>query len=664
MSGKRHFSFLTILLSICVFFPSSHEAKLPELTPKNTTEKIQEIMKAHATYKKATPELIKRILQNYINELDPTKTYFIESDIHQWLEPSDEMLEKVLTEYNKSNFETFEKIHESMIKTIFRRRELEKKIHLDQLPKHVKAEEFKDMEWTTSEDDLLTRLIRIKALQSETATKLNEETKEKSLQRIDKRKAKYEEEVLITDPIQKERFILTHILKATASALDAHTAYFTPDEATQFMINVQQRLFGIGAQLRDDLNGFSVVKIVEGGPAFLSKEIKVKDRIIAVNGEPVVGMDIVDAVDLIRGEENTSVVLTIIRESGEGQDKKEEKLDIPLKRAEVVLKESRYESSFVSYGDGIIGYIRLFSFYQDPESSSATDLSKELEKIKSEHNLKGLIFDLRYNSGGILSQAVSVTGLFITKGVVVSIKDDNGHVQHLRDLDGKTIWDGPLIVLINRASASASEIVAQTLQDYGRALIVGDDRSFGKGSFQTFTLNATAKNDAVNPQGEYKVTRGRYYTVSGKTPQLHGVISDIVVPGPLSETDLGESFNKFPLDNDSISPSFDDNLDDIPYLQRDKIRLLYKFDLQPRLHLYEEYLEPLKKNSILRIEKSKSYQEFLKELKKNNDTDIEDDKSELLGQNDLQLYETYDIMKDLLFLKLLNQQKNLKKSGE
>ncbi|HEV8052645.1 MAG TPA: S41 family peptidase [Parachlamydiaceae bacterium] len=649
MSRKSPLILAALLFSFLVV-PFSH-AKLPELTPKNTTEKINEIMKSHATHKKATPVLIKRTLSNFIDELDPTKTYFIESDIHQWLEPSEEFLNKVLQEYNNSSFDTFEQIHDAMITAIKRRHLVEKKIDLEHPPKHVKADEFKDMKWTTSEEDLLTRLSRIKALQSETASKLNEETKEKSLQRIQKRQDKYEEEIENPDPVQKLRYTLVHVLKATSSALDAHTSYFTPEEATQFVINVQQRLFGIGAQLRDDLNGFSVVKIVEGGPAALSKELKVKDRIIAVNGEPVVGMDIIDAVDLIRGEENTPVTLTVIRESGTDDEKKEEKLNIILKRAEVVLKESRYETSFVPYGDGVIGYVRLFSFYQDPGSSSADDISKEITKLKDEHNLKGLVFDLRYNSGGILSQAVSVTGLFITKGVVVSIKDDSGHVQHLRDLDGTTVWDGPLIVLINRASASASEIVAQTLQDYGRALIIGDDRSFGKGSFQTFTLNTTTKNETVNPQGEYKVTRGRYYTVSGKTPQLTGVISDIVVPGPLSESEIGESFGKFPLDNDSIPPSFDDNLDDIPYLQRDKIRLLYKFNLQPRLHIYDAFLEPLKANSALRIENNKGYQEFLKELKKNNDPEVEDDKSEEFGQNDLQLYETYDIMKDLIYFK-------------
>jgi len=299
------------------------------------------------------------------------------------------------------------------------------------------------------------------------------------------------------------------VLKAFANALDTHTEYFTPEEAQQFLIAVQQRLFGIGAALRDDLNGFRIIKIVEGGPADRSGELKINDLVIAINGEPVVGMNINDGVQLIRGEENTPVTLTVVREIPDDHEKKEETLDISLMRGEVLIKESRYEVSYEPYGDGIIAYLRLFSFYQDPEHSSANDLAAEFEKLKKEHKILGVLLDLRNNSGGLLVQAVEVTGLFITKGVVVSIKDENGAVQHLRDVDGSSMWNGPLVVLINRLSASASEIVAETLQDYGRGIVVGDDHSYGKGSFQTFTLTADGKSH-VNPEGEYKVTRGRY----------------------------------------------------------------------------------------------------------------------------------------------------------
>lgn len=634
------------LLAILFVFITLY-AKPADITPKETHQKLDEIMKLHASQKTMNEVVAKRALLNFIDEMDPTKTYFIESDIKEWLEPSDALVQQVIKDYNEDKFAEFERIHAAMLKAIARRQTLEKQINLDDLPKGVKSSEFKDMKWTQNTDELMTRLARVKSLQIESAAKFNDEVKDKSLQRINKRQQKFEEEITNSDPVLRERFILSDVMKAITSSLDTHTNYFTPEEAQQFMISVQQRLFGIGAQLRDDLNGFTITKIVEGGPAYNNKELKVNDRVIAVNGEPVVGMDVVEAVELIRGEEYTPVTLTVIRENEEGGKKEEEKKDITILRGEVVLKETRFETDIEPYGDGVIGYVRLYSFYQDPESSSSDDIQKAIEKLKSEHNVLGLIFDLRYNTGGLLSQAVGVAGQFITKGVVVSIKDETGEVQHLRDLDGKTVFNGPLFVLINRASASASEIVAQTLQDYGRALIVGDDHSFGKGSFQTFTLNTT-KNDHVNPKGEYKVTRGRYYTVSGKTPQLNGVISDITVPGPLSESEIGEKFSKYPLESDKIKENFDDDLSDIPFYQRDKIRALYKFDLQKKVDLYSQYLETLKKNSTYRIEHDKNYQNFLKEIKK---TEVDEESaSEKYGQNDIQLTETYNIMRDLLFL--------------
>lgn len=623
------------------------EGKLPDINSPKVLEKVHEIIKSHASHTELTTDIMKRVILNYIEELDPNKIYFIEADIDPWVNPSPGLLEETLAQYNKGDFSLFFTIHGKMLNAIERRKALDEKVDLENLPENVDPKEFKDMPWVKTEKELLDRLERIKAIQIETSGKLNEELREKSLQRIAKHQTKKEEEISDPNKKHREQFVLSTILKATASALDAHTAYFTPGEATQFMINVQQRLFGIGAQLRDDLNGFTIVKIIEGGPAYESKELKAKDRIVAVDDEPVVGMDILNAVELIRGKEGTPVKLTIIREIGEGEDKKEEKHNITIVRGEVVLKETRYETSYEPYGDGVIAYLRLFSFYQDPENSSSLDLAKEIEKLKADHRIKGIILDLRDNSGGLLSQAVGVTGLFITKGVVVGIKDNTGSIQYLRDLDGKMMWDGPLVVLVNRASASASEIVAQTLQDYGRAVIVGDDHTYGKGSFQTFTLNVGTEG-SVNPEGEYKVTRGRYYTVSGKTPQLTGVLSDIILPGPLSEIDIGEQYAKYPLENDSIKPNFDDDLSDIPFTQRQKINLLYKYDLQKQLDTYVPYMETLKTNSNHRIENNKNYQALLKEIKKENL--LEDESKEQFGQNDLQLTEAYNIMKDLILL--------------
>jgi carboxyl-terminal processing protease len=321
-------------------------------------------------------------------------------------------------------------------------------------------------------------------------------------------------------------------------------------------------------------------------------------------------------------------------------------MEIELIRGEVVLEESRLETQLEPYGDGQIALLRLFSFYQDQKFSSAQDMRKALEQLKKDHKLKGVVIDLRGNAGGLLTQAVAVTGLFISNGIVVSVKDNTGKVQHLRELEGKPVWDGPLMVLVNRASASAAEIVAQTLQDYGRAVVVGDEHTFGKGSFQTFTLDPI-NNPKVNPQGEYKVTRGRYYTVSGKSPQLHGVHSDIVVPGILSRIDIGEEFAKFPLESDAIEPHFEDDLSDLSAFHRIQLGSQYRSHLQPRLSTYAPYLELLKKNSKLRIETNKPYQNFLADLeKKNFDSPLID----FFGQGDLQYQEALNIMKDLVYL--------------
>lgn len=636
------FIFLFMLLLLSAVF----EGKPPQLTPKDVKVKIEEILKAHVSYKSLTTELMQRTLQNMLEELDPTKTYFLQSEIAQWLKPDEEVLQRALSGFKTQDFSLFQEIHSVFLKAIERREAIEAEIASRKLPTDVKSDEFKDLPWAVSEEDLTNRLLRIKALQLDGASKLGDESQGRFLQRLQKRRLNREAEMMGMNQEERNRVVLACVLKAVTSALDSHTNYFTPNEANQFMIQVQQRLFGIGAQLRDDLDGLSVIRIIENSPASQSNKLKINDKIIAVDLEPVIGMEITEAVELIRGEKGTPVRLTILRESGEGENRRNEKLEVELIRNEVVLEETRLEALFEPYGDGVIAHLKLFSFYQDPKSSSASDIRKTIEQIKKDHLLKGVILDLRSNAGGLLTQAVSVTGLFINKGIVVSIKDNTGKVQHLREVDGKPVWEGPLFVLVNRASASAAEIVAQTLQDYGRALVIGDAETFGKGSFQTFTLDPIA-NPKINPQGEYKVTRGRYYTVSGKSPQLIGVASDIIIPGILSELDIGEQFAKFPLENDQIEPHFEDDLSDVSPFHRIQLGPMYKYNLQTQLTTYQPYLEALKSNSRSRIDLNKNYQNFLKELQKKN---YDSEMIELFGQTDLQLVEAFNVMKDLIFL--------------
>lgn len=633
--------YLILWFCVCVC-----EGKPPQLGPRDVTAKVDEILKAHVCHKVLTADLMDRTLQNFLDELDPTKTYLLEGEVSQWTHPSEELLQRALLGFKRHDFSLFKEIHTTFIDSIERRHTIEADIAQRELPRGVKSEEFKEIAWAATEEELATRLLRIKALQLDATEKLGDESQNRFIQRVQKRRLNRESEITGANQEERNKVTLAYVLKAATASLDSHTNYFTPNEANQFMIQVQQRLFGIGAQLRDDLDGLSVIRIIENSPASLNNKIKINDKIIAVDHEPVVGMEISEAVELIRGEKGTPVLLTLLRESGSGEERQEEKLEIELVRNEVVLEETRLETSFEPYGDGVIANLRLFSFYQDPKSSSASDIRKTLEQIKKDHKLKGVVLDLRSNAGGLLTQAVSVTGLFINKGIVVSIKDNTGKLQHLREIEGKPVWEGPLFCLVNRASASAAEIVAQTLQDYGRALVIGDHHTFGKGSFQTFTLDPV-NNPKINPQGEYKVTRGKYYTVSGKSPQLIGVLSDIVVPGLLSQIDIGEEFAKFPLENDQIEPHFDDDLADVSPLHRIQLGPMYRYNLQTQLTTYLPFMDTLKKNSQLRIESNKNYQSFLTEIQKKN---FDSDPIDLFGQSDLQLVESCNIMKDLIFL--------------
>jgi len=635
-----------IALALLCFLSSLQAAKPPQLSSRDTRIKIEEILKAHVSHHELTTELIARAFQNYLEELDPGKTYLLKSETEKWTNPDPELLEETVNAMKRENFSVFEALHEIIYPAIERRNQIEKQVSDASLPSNVQPSDFKDLEWAETEEALFDRVLKIRALQMEAAAKLNQETKTQFMQRLEKRRIGHEEELIASSTKERQRLVLSLVLKSVSGALDSQTTYFTPAEANQFMIQVQQRLFGIGAQLRDDLNGFTIVRLLDGGPAKESNKLHVSDKIIAVDNEPVLGMDIVEAVELIRGQKGSIVLLTILREYGEGEAKREEKLEIKITRGEVVLKESRFEKSYEPFGDGVIGIIHLYSFYQDSRTSSASDLLHAIQELQEEHNLKGIILDLRNNAGGLLPQAVAVTGLFIKKGIVVSVKDNTGTVQHLRNIDGKIGWDGPLAVLTNRTSASAAEIVAQTLQDYGRAILIGDETTYGKGTFQTFTLES-ANYGKINPKGEFKVTRGRYYTVSGKSPQLVGVIPDIVVPGLYSELEIGEKYSKFPLENDQIPPNYEDDLSDVPARHRNQIVRLYKFNLQTILHTYDPYMEVLKKNSAQRIEQNKNYQNFIEEIA-NKDTLSET--AESYGLSDLQLIEASNIMKDLILL--------------
>ena len=638
-----------LLLTTSVLFSSN--VGPAELTSADVMKRSKEMMVYHPTFKQMGPELAARLLSTFCDELDPAKTYLLKSEVADWIDPSQKMIDQVMQAFESGRFDLFEQMFRCMGKAIARRDALEERLEKDALPKAMPIR-FTDMDWAESPEALYQRLLAIRSAQIEAAEHLEHVLCQTAINRIQKRRLSFEQQRTPKDPLIFKQTLDTFLMKAFASALDSQSAFFTPSEAKQLLVGMQQRLYGIGVLLRDDIDGFSVIKLVEGGPAEKQKGLELGDKIIAIDNEPVIGLDIMDVVEMIRGEPGSIIYLKVVRRSEEGGKEGAHPAEVRLKRGEVVVKDSRYGSQVVPFEDGVMVYLRLHSFYQDEETSSYADLLAELERCQKKNAIKGVILDLRCNPGGLLSQAVAVAGLFMEKGIVVSMKDEMGGLSHMRNIASKKMWGGPLIILLNRASASASEVVAQALQDWGRAIIVGDDRSFGKGSFQLFTLSLDGSTPP-NPKGEYKITRGRYYTVSGKTPQLVGVQSDIYVPGLLCFAEIGEKYSKYPLSADSVLSQYEDTFEDVPMFQRSLLRRLYALDHQERSEYWTQRIPELQRRSKKRISQSPEYNKFIDEIQKTQDIVSGE---ELRKTTDLQLDEAWNILRDLIIM--MNEKKS------
>lgn len=356
--------------------------------------------------------------------------------------------------------------------------------------------------------------------------------------------------------------ILQSYLEALAHAYDPHSDYFSAPHAQDFSIDMSLSLFGIGAQLQEDYGYCTIKELVPGGPAAKSKLLNPDDRIIAVSqgGNPpvdVVDMDLEKVVQLIRGPKNTEVRLTISPVTDRGS-----RHVVTLVRDEIKLENMESKAELIILPDGRrLGVLDVPSFYAPVgaaggQSYVSTDVAKLIKKLKKE-KVDGIVMDLRSNPGGSLDEAVKLTGLFIKDGPVVLARDADGSVTMDPDTDPGVLYDGPLVVMINRYSASASEIAAAALQDYGRAVIVGDVSTHGKGTVQS--LNSLkpyiwqATPSATNDPGMLKITKGKFYRITGASTQLKGVASDIVLPDVLDHSPyVGETSLDYPLPWDTI----------------------------------------------------------------------------------------------------------------
>ena len=346
-------------------------------------------------------------------------------------------------------------------------------------------------------------------------------------------------------------------LNAIATQFDPHTYYFAPQEKDRFDASISGKFEGIGARLQKKNQEVRIIEVISGGPVWRDQLLEEEDVIMKVaqeNQEPVdiTGMRLDDVVKLIKGPKGTTVYLT-----GKHVDATVEV--IPITRDIVELEDAFAKSSIITKENKKFGVIHLPKFYVDfndyGERNAASDVKKEIEKLKSE-NVEGIILDIRGNGGGSLQTVVDMTGFFIKDGPVVQVKSTGGKKQVLKDTDPSVSWDGPLVLMVNEFSASASEIIAAALQDYKRAVIIGSKQTFGKGTVQNVVdLNQIISSNTHGDLGALKITTDKFYRINGGSTQLEGVKSDIVFPGRYSYIETGEQAQDNPLSWDQISPA-------------------------------------------------------------------------------------------------------------
>lgn len=630
-------------------------------------------MSLHPTFHELNTELVSRLLLEFANQIDPGKIYFTKLELVDCINPTPDILKTVVSDLKSGRYDFFHKVFQLLPEKVSRLQQTIQNMEMKALKVDytllLPLAHEKDLFLDWAEDDAAWRqkIEDMIFVQNRSIAYLpSKEQQIRARQAINKWRAQFDvERVLEKDSPLYTKTIYTFFMKAFAQSLDSHTVFFPPSDAKQFVMHVQQRLFGIGVLLRDDFDGLSIIKIVDGSPSAQCEKLLLEDKIIAINGESIIGMSTDQAVELIRGPSGTQVTLTILRTKNQKEDiATVESFEVTLTRKEITLgAEERTRVELKPYGEDMMVSLRLGSFYQDEKSSSYEDLLTHINSLYQQHNVRGIILDLRDNTGGLLSEAVLVSGLFLDRCVVVSVKDSEGTTYHMRNLDAQRVWDGPLVVLVNRASASAAEIVAQSLQDWGRAIVVGDDRTFAKGSFQICSID-TSKEVQINPKGESKITRGRYYTTSGKSPQLVGVASDVEVPSLYRYQKVGEKFLPHPLSEDRIPSSFVDTFRDLPFYQRPFAYSIYKNGKQEPLSLYIEAIPMLQERSKQRILQNEPYRQAIaKWYAVGNDIEgiscfgcseeipvhVENDdiqKEETVP--DFQLEETWNVLRDLI----------------
>lgn len=554
------------------------------------------------------------VFRTYMKSLDSRKQFFTKEEVAQLREMMDQMDDQTQSydlaffhescKLYKNAFHRAEKFYKTILEDPFEydsQETLER--DPDKLDYMADSAALRDYWEKLLKYETITRII-----DKQKATLENEE--EKPFEEIEKEAREntlemYDKYFDRMSEFMREDDLFAQYVNAITMANDPHSNYFSPKDKQDFEIDMSGKLEGIGARLTKDGEYTKVVSVVPGGPAWKGKELEANDLIAKVaqgDEDPVDvrGWRTDDVVQLIRGEAGTTVRLFVKKPDGSTQE-------ISIVRDEVEIGQSFAKSFFIEDNEigKKVGYIKLPRFYFefDGDKRSSTDMAIELEKMKKE-NVDGVILDLRFNPGGSLSDVVDISGLFIEGGPIVQVKSRKDAPYIWKDKDKKVHYDGPLVILVNHFSASASEILAAAMQDYNRAVIVGSNSTFGKGTVQRFFQldQAFRGKSPYENLGDVKLTIQKYYRINGGSVQLKGVVPDIILPDTYSYMEMGEKEYDNPLEWTQIEPlKYSQNvftIDNMDLIKENSKRRVEANPVFAKIDEYARYLKDIRDESV------------------------------------------------------------------
>jgi carboxyl-terminal processing protease len=598
-----------------------------DLKPTLTQEKVEAyVTKIFSGYHyrkfNVNDSLSTKMYDNYLSDIDRGKLYFLASDI-QYFDKYRTQLDEAL---NNGDLTAAYDIYNT-----FRKRYRERSNYITKALANPNFDFSVDESFNTDRekatwaknteelDEIWRKLLKNEALELKLSGKADTSV-------VTLLRDRYKNRERNLGRFRSEQ-VFQMYMNAFCEVLDPHTRYFSPADSDRFKQDMYQALEGIGAVLREDGNYIKVVEVVPGGPAFKDKRLKKDDRIIGVaqgdegKVEDIVGWYVDDAVKKIKGTKGTIVRLQVLASDALPNDPPKE---IRLIREKVNLQTSRAKKEIVTINqnkhDYKIGIINIPSFYRDFEgagkrdkdfASTTRDVQKIIDSLKTE-NVEGIVIDLRNNGGGSLTEAISLTGLFISKGPVVQVRESTGDTEVQTDPDPNVTYDGPIAVLINRFSASASEIFAAAIQDYKRGVVLGE-QTYGKGTVQTMVdLNQWIKDS--DKLGQINITVAKFYRINGSSTQRKGVSPDIEFPSAFSAEEYGESSQPTALPWDQIATARFDVTKSLNEKQVAKLREKYQQRLKSEVEMktFVDELELFRKareNTVVSLQETKRKKE-------------------------------------------------------